>query len=95
MDLEEVRIKIAERYGDARASHITTLLMPMILSDFYKMLTSAKPNLPIKEEYHLDDNSSVIELMGYGVRPGQTPKVASVSIDHILIWRNQHLHDEE
>ena len=95
MDLEAVRQKIAERYGDKRASYITTLLMPMILADFYKMLTAAKPNLPVKEEYHLDDNSSLIELLGYGVKPGQEPKVASVSIDHILIWRNEHLHDNE
>ena len=94
MDLEEVRQKIAERYGEKRANHIATLLMPMIISDFYKMLRDAKPNLPVKEEYHLDDNSSVIEMMGYGVKPGEEPKVARVSIDHILIWQNKHLNED-
>ena len=94
MDLEAVRIKIAERYGEKRASYITTLLMPMILSDFYKMLKDAKPKLPVKEEYHLDDNSSIIELMGYGCKPGEEPRVERVSIDHILIWQNKKSNEE-
>ena len=91
MDLEEIKTKIAERYGEKKASHIITMIMPMILADFYKMLQAAKPNLPVKEEYYLDDNSSVIELMGYGCLPGKEPKVITIGIDHIRIWTNSDL----
>ncbi len=94
MDMEAIRDALAERFGQKRANHIATMLMPMIQADFYKMLKAAKPNTPVKEEYHIDDNTSVIEMQGYGCKPGAEPKVARVSIDHIQIWVNEHVHDE-
>ena len=95
MDLEEVRAALAERFGEQRANHIAAMIMPMIISDFYKMLKAAKPNLPVKEQYYLDDNTSMIELTGYGPLPGRDPKIATVSIDRILIWTNPYLHADD
>ncbi len=93
MDLEEVREKLAERIGEERANHIAVMIMPMIIADFKKMLIAAKPNFPVKEEYYLDDNSSVIEMYGYGVGEGADPlsRFARMCIDHLEIWRNPDL----
>ncbi len=93
MDLEEVREKLADRIGEERANHITVMIMPMIIADFKKMLKAAKPNIPVKEEYYLDDNSSVIEMFGYGVGEGADPltKFAKMCFDHIEIWKNPEL----
>ncbi len=87
MDLEAVREKLAIRYGEKRANHIVVMIMPMIIADFYKMLKAAKPNLPVKEEYHLDDDSGVIEMFGYGVVPGEEPKVMRMCMDHIEFYK--------
>ncbi len=88
MDLEEVRVALTERIGEQKANHIVTMIMPMVIAAINKMLKAAKPTLPVKEEYHIDDNTSVIEMFGFGCREDETPRVERVCMDRIEIWKN-------
>ena|GEM_PF-5449250 len=94
MDLEAVREKMALRIGEQKANHIVTMIMPMIISDFYKLLTKAKPNNPVKEEYRIENNTITIEVYGYGVKPGESPQIARVCMDRLELWKNENLNRE-
>ena len=56
--------QIGKIAGEAKLAHYQMAILPQILADFYKMLSSQPDNRVVREQYRMDDGTMEIELSG-------------------------------
>ena len=64
MNTEALIQKLNELYGDEQGMKVYVTIMPGILADFKKMLSSAAPGEEISEEYRLEDGKGTVVVTG-------------------------------
>lgn len=52
-------------YGEKKGLSVCGAVIPGIMGDFRRMLTSAEEGRPVRETYRLDDGKGDIRLEGY------------------------------
>lgn len=62
--MDEFLEECKKAYGEAEGFRIYTTILPGILGDFRKMLTLAKLNTEVSEEYKIDDGKRSVKLTG-------------------------------
>jgi len=62
--MDEFLKECKETYGEAKGFRIYTTILPGILGDFKKMLSLAKVDTEVSEEYKIDDGTHSVKLTG-------------------------------
>ena len=62
--MDEFLKECKETYGEAEGFRIYTTILPGILGDFKKMLSLAKVDAEVSEEYKIDDGTHSVKLTG-------------------------------
>ena len=71
IDTQRLIQELDARYGAGSGAKICMTVLPGILADFQKMLTSAAPGKTMREEYRLDDGKGSILLSGVRTPSGK------------------------
>ena len=64
MNTENLIQKLNELYGERSGMKVYMTIMPGILSDFQKMLSSSTIGETVTEEYRLEDGKGIIVMAG-------------------------------
>ncbi len=77
--MKQLEDRISARVNGHELVHYKTVILPRIVADFYKQLSAAGVNIPVNEEYCMEDGSMVIVLKGIKDNAGKC-RIVSVDI---------------